>query len=899
MKTLAALGLTVFSFFAATARSAYDQINDPPKASLAVVTQPLADIEFPKSFFGADVRFADQFGPYVIGGRNGGPSEARVVYDLRSGKPVAELQGKQPIGGVVALSPDGSRIASATGRIVTVLDVRNGERLSEFIAAEHDVQRLQFIDDQRLLANADKTYALWDAVKGQELKKLPAVPGAQGLPAVSPGGKYFAIAEAGKVRIVSLDSGMEAASLKVPEGLGCHLVAFAPEGTHVAGLFSNFQKLTVLIWDLGSGMQVADHAAQPFHAPFYDGPKLAWSPDGKGYLLNGEAIYDRATGKVLWKLPQKHGRVQLLAVNHAVAVTDVPGKRLLKSHQPGAVAAAGGSSSDAALPRLTESKLTAAKQVTVPLGGGAWQAKLAPGEDASQLAARPFKLGVNSNEIGPLRMTAPPRTVLAVGVHTEDATLPAAVESYDLLTGKKLGRMQAKGPGQLLGIDPEGKQVLLETDKGERLDVYALSEGKHIAGWRPYAQEDEKHRAVTFALLLNERQALTGNAANKLIWWSLPTCTAELIAEAPNLAHLRLTPDSKHLIAVDGDRLRVFDVATGQSRGETAPAKPNFEARARALALRPDAGEAAVLFVSNKPEARCQLVRWDLASGKVVDALAFQAHVAPNAAAALAYAGDHYFLINNSELLDIKRKEVIWKYSLAWGAKVVAQPPDLRTWYAVADVPGHAASLVAHSLPEEGATAIIAKLTGGADAVLRPGATITVRAELSGDQAERIRNGLIKNVEASLKRLGVASGDSDAKLTLTVSERDTAQTAQFRSMFPKFGSSPFARSVVRLRELECRATLRIRDETVWEAPPARFGMHTIGIVHLPRSADDIGSYLRGRMWDSALEWGNHLELPRYLARTDEGILSLPGTSALRTTGPALAAPAQRPRAKSR
>jgi hypothetical protein len=73
---------------------------------------------------------------------------------------VAELQGKQPIGGVVALSPDGSRIASATGRIVTVLDVRNGERLSEFIAAEHDVQRLQFIDDQRLLANADKTY-LW------------------------------------------------------------------------------------------------------------------------------------------------------------------------------------------------------------------------------------------------------------------------------------------------------------------------------------------------------------------------------------------------------------------------------------------------------------------------------------------------------------------------------------------------------------------------------------------------------------------------------------------------------------------------------------------------------------------------------------------------------------------
>src|SRR5262249_37292406 len=178
-----------------------------------------------------------------------------------------------------------------------------------------------------------------------------------------------------------------------------------PDGKQVAGLFEHFGKHRVLNWDLATGKQVGDHELEPFRSPFYDGLKFVWSPDGLGWLVNGEAVYDRDSGRVLWKLPQKPGhggRVHLVAINQAIQLAEVDRKRFLTAHhmtkeqlaKMRELVKSGGSATDALLPPLTEAKLTEAKRITVPLAVGEWTAKVDAAGDAAKLAVRPFKLAV-------------------------------------------------------------------------------------------------------------------------------------------------------------------------------------------------------------------------------------------------------------------------------------------------------------------------------------------------------------------------------------------------------------------------------------------------------------------------------------------------------------------------
>src|SRR5262249_59336983 len=130
--------------------------------------------------------------------------------------------------------------------------------------------------------------------------------------------------------------------------------------------------------------------------------------------------------------------------------------------------------------------------------------------------------------------------------------------------------------------------VLGEAEKADRLDVFGIADGKHIAGWRPYGKEDEKNRKVTFAALLTSPTAkaegeatavLTNNAANQLILWSLPGCKAEYVSQVANLSHFRLTADGKYLVGLEGDRLRCYETATGQAAADTATAPPTGASR--------------------------------------------------------------------------------------------------------------------------------------------------------------------------------------------------------------------------------------------------------------------------------------------------------------------------------
>jgi hypothetical protein len=122
-------------------------------------------------------------------------------------------------------------------------------------------------------------------------------------------------------------------------------------------------------------------------------------------------------------------------------------------------------------------------------------------------------------------------------------------------------------------------------------------------------------------------------------------------------------------------------------------------------------------------------------------------------------------------------------------------------------------------------------------------------------------------------------------LTLSVKERMTGDSIEFRKLFPRFGESPFAWTKVPEIELDCTANLSADGQALWHSRKETLMMHVLGIIHLPAGEKDIAHYLHGQVWSRAGEWAGRVNLPSYLARTGDGVLALPGHSTLQAGGP--------------
>jgi hypothetical protein len=901
----------------------------PEGGKPAVIETKLAELPVPASFFGPEVSFADQYGPFVIAGRNGDPKDSRVVYDLRDGKEVAALKGKIDfLEKPCALSPDAKLYACGGGfrkaPSVTVVELASG-KVSE-IKTDKKADHLEFIGPGRLLAvnNFENLFAVYDAATGKELANFKTGR-RQGPPAVSPDGKTVAVAEEDftkkTLQLYDLQTGKKGEAIPLPEakpfGYGCEALAYSADGKQIAGLFKGAAKPTILCWS--DGKLVAEYpVSDPFKNVFFSGPKLQWSPDGQGWLVNGELAVDRETGKTIWKAdPAFAGPCRMVAFNQAVGRVEKGQNRKIapagvtKEQLAGMlkVARGGGTAADALLPKLTEADLASAKTVHPPLGGAPLTYKPDPAGDGSKLAVRPIALACAGKEIESLRFSHAGAGRVVVELKGPEpgpfqpATKAAALERYDLVTGRKLGRFDLKFPVRLAGVSPDGKQVLLvEAEQAGRLDLWDF-EGdapKHVAGWRPYSTwREEKDRKITFAAVAGPGRVLTANAAGRLVSWSLPGCKAEWIADVPNLTGLRLTPGGKYLAGLDRELVRLFDAATGESAGDLSVPKgfPAGRRESKAVAFQADGKEAAALFTVLPADGSGLFwvaARWDLAGDRPLESVPFRTFVGGNPPA-LEYAGAKHLLIDNTALLDLGRKDVVWTYRLStFDGKHAAGAPDGRHWYAVAEFGQPVATLVATPLPEEAVEKYV-RLVQGKDAIVKPGMSVEVRTELKGEQANRVEETARNNAQKTLKLAGFETG-SQGKLVLTLSatERDTGERAEFRKMFPKFGDSPFARTEVKLMEVACQATLTLDGKPVWRSGPEKHGMRTIGIVTLPKGEKDVGNFLRSRMWDNVAAWAGRAVPPGYIAQTNDGLLALPGSTPLGSGGPETQAPKVHP-----
>jgi hypothetical protein len=151
----------------------------------------------------------------------------------------------------VAFSPDGTRIASASGdQTVKVWDVATGQEVRTLTGHSSSVQGVAFsLDDSRIAsASGDQTVKVWDVATRQPVHTLEGHSGAVWGVAFSPDGSRIASAsEDRSVKVWDAAAGEEVLTLKGhADGLGG--VAFSPDGTRIASASVDG---TVRVWDAG------------------------------------------------------------------------------------------------------------------------------------------------------------------------------------------------------------------------------------------------------------------------------------------------------------------------------------------------------------------------------------------------------------------------------------------------------------------------------------------------------------------------------------------------------------------------------------------------------------------------------------------------------------------------
>src|SRR5206468_3695962 len=126
--------------------------------------------------------------------------------------------------------------------------------------------------DGRLIASAssDRSAYLWDANRGELLRKLPHR-NVVTCVCFHPGGKQLATGDAeGSVRLWDVSKFKELGSIRA-QGSRLHAVAFSPDTQRLATAGSS--DATVRLWDVEGGLELLELSG--------GGQCVAFSPDGK------------------------------------------------------------------------------------------------------------------------------------------------------------------------------------------------------------------------------------------------------------------------------------------------------------------------------------------------------------------------------------------------------------------------------------------------------------------------------------------------------------------------------------------------------------------------------------------------------------------------------------------
>jgi WD40 repeat protein len=200
-----------------------------------------------------------------------------VLWDVTTGQPLHTLTIHTGGDASVALSPDGTRLASAgSDNIVRVWDIA-GDRVLVTLpghTGEVHTNGLAFSPDGTRLASAseDTTVKVWDVIRGQELLTIRGHAARVGTVAFSPDGRQLASGGTDHTaRIWDAATGRPVHTLQGHTSQ-VNSVAFSPNGTWLASADNDG---TLRVWDVTSGDLLHTRRGHE------NAVQVAFSPDGQ------------------------------------------------------------------------------------------------------------------------------------------------------------------------------------------------------------------------------------------------------------------------------------------------------------------------------------------------------------------------------------------------------------------------------------------------------------------------------------------------------------------------------------------------------------------------------------------------------------------------------------------
>jgi WD40 repeat protein/tetratricopeptide (TPR) repeat protein len=516
------------------------------------------------------------------------------LLDAASGRPVRTLGVSTQVG-PVAFSPDGRRLAHATGQVVTLWDVNTG---APDLVLTNDVPAtaLAFSPDGKTLATGSgASLRLWDAVTGTLKHAWKTPSGAQYnlTLAFSPDGNWLASTVTSNTRGTQFwDVTATPPRLVRDLGPGGTAVAFSADGKQVAiGMSQGF-----LLFDTATWKQVLVKDGHLWGR----GHSLAFVPGTKTVAVGVDArsvkLVDLPTGKAA-TLPH-HAPVRALAVApDGQAVAAIGSDRLLKvwnlgpAVHPDVLEVGGAIASLAFAPngqtlaaglmerrvqlvnvntgttrgdyqghRLSVKALAFLQDGKLLVSGSAsWEQ---PGE------LKIWDVGTGKELGGPVQFE---EASMTIAVTPDERTLAvggphAGLAVFDVATGQRRTLQQApqltaltySPDGQLLiSAGGAGKLALRDPTTGAELRTFGVSGGEAATHfWSLSCSPDGKLLA-------------SGNGLGMIHLWDLPSgrLRATLRGDTLAISSVAFLPDGKTLAtANEADEVKFWDVVTGQER---------------------------------------------------------------------------------------------------------------------------------------------------------------------------------------------------------------------------------------------------------------------------------------------------------------------------------------------
>ena len=516
------------------------------------------------------------------------------------------------------------------------------------------------------------------------------------------------------------------------------------------------------------------------------------------------------------------------------------------------------------LPPLTTPDLFSAVPVTLPNGFTPWSAQMdsagpvAKGLDRELLVAkegeslkRVIFAGASS---GKLVVQKEVQQVLSASGGRRGRR-QMVIERYDVASGSKGTAIEIPPVYHLVGISPSGNHALVgyadSRSKADRIDVISLAPKKHVAGWRPYIGDAldkttssasssgrtssairDSTSAIHWLSMVDDEHVITVSASGKLVNWKLPECKASYYFEQFGQP-LAMSPGRQFLAGVHNGEFRLFEAATGRCVGDLE--SPATGVHAIRATFRPDGQELAAIIDGGEDK---MLVRWNLNTGKIEQEFPIPGEMVTGLRRLLAiifgdssdleYRGNNHLLLDNTFLLDLRQRAVVWRYELD-GAYISGSPDD-KTWFCTRRERSYTSPifLTTHETPSAAVVKNSEGISLESQLVLYPGMSVRLIVDLTGVNMQHAEASVTKALRESLENRGIIVSDS-ASMTLSVltGERSTGDVIGVSSA-SRYGYSPFFRrssepdQVLSKQQLVCRFALTdgtgrvrwFRDRTV-------------------------------------------------------------------------------------